>query len=88
MVKHKKLSGSREVADLARETSSSGLSAKKVYPPQEPPAAISCSGSSSKGRISAVYDSLVMTVTREKPSISQKLKNVMVLGQTLWSKEL
>ncbi|MPD00342.1 hypothetical protein E2C01_095808 [Portunus trituberculatus] len=60
MVKHKKLSGSREVAELAHETSSSGLSGKEDSPPQEPPAAVSCSGSSSEGRISAAYDSLVM----------------------------
>ncbi|MPD06714.1 hypothetical protein E2C01_102540 [Portunus trituberculatus] len=60
MVKHKKLSGSREVAHLARETSSSGLSRKEDSPPQEPLAAVSCSGSSSEGRIYAAYDSLVM----------------------------
>ncbi|MPC78741.1 hypothetical protein E2C01_073238 [Portunus trituberculatus] len=56
----KKLSGSCEVVDLARETSSSVPSGKEDFPPQEPPAAVSCSGSSSEGRISAAYDSLVM----------------------------
>ncbi|MPC13311.1 hypothetical protein E2C01_006042 [Portunus trituberculatus] len=40
-----KTTGSREVADLALETSSSGLSGKEDSPPQEPPAAVSCSGS-------------------------------------------
>ncbi|MPC96636.1 hypothetical protein E2C01_091905 [Portunus trituberculatus] len=45
--------GSREVADLVRETSSSGLSGKEDTPPQRPPTAVSCSGSSSEGRISA-----------------------------------
>ncbi|MPC43725.1 hypothetical protein E2C01_037377 [Portunus trituberculatus] len=38
--------GSHEVADLAHETSSSGLSREKDSPPQVPPTAISCSGSS------------------------------------------
>ncbi|MPC91455.1 hypothetical protein E2C01_086493 [Portunus trituberculatus] len=52
--------GSREVADLARETSSSGLSTKEDSPPQGPPTAVSCSGSSSEGRISAAYDSFLM----------------------------
>ncbi|MPC50621.1 hypothetical protein E2C01_044450 [Portunus trituberculatus] len=33
MGKHKKLSGSREVADLTRETSSSGLSREEDSPP-------------------------------------------------------
>ncbi|MPC63258.1 hypothetical protein E2C01_057353 [Portunus trituberculatus] len=52
--------GSREVADLVRETSSSGLSGKEDSPPQEPPTAVSCFGSSSEERISAAYDSLLM----------------------------
>ncbi|MPC38980.1 hypothetical protein E2C01_032498 [Portunus trituberculatus] len=60
MGKHKKSSGSREVADLAHETSSSGLSGKEDSPPQGPPTAVSCSGSSSEGRVSAAYDSLLM----------------------------
>ncbi|MPC45491.1 hypothetical protein E2C01_039191 [Portunus trituberculatus] len=60
MEKRKKLSGSREVADLACETSSSGLSRKEDSPPQGPPTAVSCSGSSSEGRISTAFDSLLM----------------------------
>ncbi|MPC44474.1 hypothetical protein E2C01_038147 [Portunus trituberculatus] len=68
MVKHKKQSGYREVTDLALETSSSGLSGKEDSPPQEPPAAVSCSGSFSEGRISAAYDSLVMVYVN--PSLS------------------
>ncbi|MPC99583.1 hypothetical protein E2C01_095006 [Portunus trituberculatus] len=60
MVKHKKLSGSREVADLARETSFSGLSGKDDSPPQGNPTEVSCSGSSSEGRISAGCDSPLM----------------------------
>ncbi|MPC97593.1 hypothetical protein E2C01_092913 [Portunus trituberculatus] len=60
MVKYKKLSGSREVADLARETSSSGLSRGEDSPPQVPSTAISCSGSPSERRISAGLDSLLM----------------------------
>ncbi|MPC59254.1 hypothetical protein E2C01_053270 [Portunus trituberculatus] len=60
MGKHKKHSGSREVANLAHETSSSGLNKEEDSPPQEPPTAVSCSGSSSEGRISAAYDTLVM----------------------------
>ncbi|MPC83436.1 hypothetical protein E2C01_078147 [Portunus trituberculatus] len=51
---------SHEVADLAHETSSSGLSRKKDSSPQGSPTAVSCSGSSSEGRISAAYDSLLM----------------------------
>ncbi|MPC54892.1 hypothetical protein E2C01_048821 [Portunus trituberculatus] len=39
--------GSREVADLASETSSSGLSREKDSPPQGPLTAVSCSRSSS-----------------------------------------
>ncbi|MPD00981.1 hypothetical protein E2C01_096491 [Portunus trituberculatus] len=53
---------------MARETSSSSLSGKEDSPPQEPPAAISCSGCSSEGRISAAYDSLVMV--NVNPSLS------------------
>ncbi|MPD01641.1 hypothetical protein E2C01_097177 [Portunus trituberculatus] len=60
MGKHKKLSGSREVADLARETSSSGLSREEDSPPEGPPTAVSCSGSFSEGLISAGLDSLLM----------------------------
>ncbi|MPC77537.1 hypothetical protein E2C01_071993 [Portunus trituberculatus] len=47
------------MADLAREMSSSGL-IRKDSPPQGPPTAVSCSGSSSEGRISAAYNSLLM----------------------------
>ncbi|MPC73285.1 hypothetical protein E2C01_067608 [Portunus trituberculatus] len=60
MVRHKKQSDYREVADLAHDTSSSGLSGKEDSPPQGPTAAVSCSGSSSEGRVSAAYDSLLM----------------------------
>ncbi|MPC74624.1 hypothetical protein E2C01_068991 [Portunus trituberculatus] len=49
--------GSREVADLAHETSSSGLSKEEDSPPQGPPIAVSCCESSSEGRISVTYDS-------------------------------
>ncbi|MPC48003.1 hypothetical protein E2C01_041767 [Portunus trituberculatus] len=52
--------GSREVADLARKTSFSGLSRKEDSPPQGPPTEVSCSGSSSEGRISAAFYSLLM----------------------------
>ncbi|MPC77159.1 hypothetical protein E2C01_071606 [Portunus trituberculatus] len=55
-----RLSGSREVAGLARERSSSGLDGREDSPPREPPAAVSCSGSSSERRFSAAYDSLMM----------------------------
>ncbi|MPC62808.1 hypothetical protein E2C01_056899 [Portunus trituberculatus] len=37
---------------------------KEDSPPHEPPTVVSCSGSSSEGRIYAAYDSLVMTATR------------------------
>ncbi|MPC65074.1 hypothetical protein E2C01_059200 [Portunus trituberculatus] len=53
------------MADLARETSSSGLIGKEDSPPQEPPAATFCSGSSSEGRTSAAYDSLMMNLVPE-----------------------
>ncbi|MPC35964.1 hypothetical protein E2C01_029405 [Portunus trituberculatus] len=52
--------GSREVADLACETSSSGLSRKEDSPLKGPPTAVSCSGCSSEGRSSAAFDSLLM----------------------------
>ncbi|MPC45757.1 hypothetical protein E2C01_039464 [Portunus trituberculatus] len=68
MGRHKKLSGSREVADLACETSSSGLS-RKDPPPQGPPTTVSCSGSSSEGRISAAYDTLLMNSVQDVPQI-------------------
>ncbi|MPC38904.1 hypothetical protein E2C01_032421 [Portunus trituberculatus] len=48
------------VADLARERSSSGLSREVDSSPQVPPTAVSYSGSSSKGRLSAGLDSLLM----------------------------
>ncbi|MPC68645.1 hypothetical protein E2C01_062848 [Portunus trituberculatus] len=51
------------MADLSYETSSSVLSRKEDFPPQVPPTAVSCSRSSSEGRISAAYDSLVMSRT-------------------------
>ncbi|MPC76066.1 hypothetical protein E2C01_070467 [Portunus trituberculatus] len=51
---------SREVADLAHETSPSGLSKKEDSPPQGPPTAVSFSGSSFERRISAEYDSFLM----------------------------
>ncbi|MPC51531.1 hypothetical protein E2C01_045380 [Portunus trituberculatus] len=51
---------SDEVADLARETSSSGLSREEDSPPQVPPRAVFCSESSSEGRVSAGLDSLLM----------------------------
>ncbi|MPC57842.1 hypothetical protein E2C01_051830 [Portunus trituberculatus] len=57
---NKKLSGSREVVDLARETSSSDLNREEDISPQGPPTAVSCSGSSSEGRISPGLDSLLM----------------------------
>ncbi|MPC25494.1 hypothetical protein E2C01_018611 [Portunus trituberculatus] len=60
MGKHKKLLGSREVDDVARETSSSGLSREENSPPQGLPTAASRSGSFSEGRISAGFDSLLM----------------------------
>ncbi|MPD06243.1 hypothetical protein E2C01_102043 [Portunus trituberculatus] len=52
--------GPREVANLAHETSSSGLIRKGNSPPQGLPTAISCSGRSSEERISAAFDSLFM----------------------------
>ncbi|MPC28833.1 hypothetical protein E2C01_022044 [Portunus trituberculatus] len=60
MGKHKNLSGSHELADLAREMSSSGQSREGDSPPQVPPTAVSCSGSSSERRLSAGLDSLLM----------------------------
>ncbi|MPC79450.1 hypothetical protein E2C01_073978 [Portunus trituberculatus] len=58
-----KLSGSRGVADLAREKSFSGLSGKEDSPPQEPSEVrvVSCSRSSSEGRIFVAYDSLFLS---------------------------
>ncbi|MPC57727.1 hypothetical protein E2C01_051713 [Portunus trituberculatus] len=55
-----------ENTNLARETSSSGLTKKGDSPPQRPPTAVSCSGSSSEGRISAEYDSLLMMSARSR----------------------
>ncbi|MPC45897.1 hypothetical protein E2C01_039602 [Portunus trituberculatus] len=52
--------GSHEVADLARETSCSGLSKEVDSLPQVPPTAVSCSGSSSEGCLSAGFDFLLM----------------------------
>ncbi|MPC68499.1 hypothetical protein E2C01_062700 [Portunus trituberculatus] len=68
MVKHKKISGSREVADLARETSSSGLSNEEYSPPQVPLTVVSWSGSASEGRISAGLDSFL--IVNVNPSFS------------------
>ncbi|MPC63472.1 hypothetical protein E2C01_057571 [Portunus trituberculatus] len=48
------------VAELAHETSSSGLSREEDSPPQMPPTEVSCFGSSSERRISAGLDSLLM----------------------------
>ncbi|MPC57029.1 hypothetical protein E2C01_050996 [Portunus trituberculatus] len=62
MGKHKNISGSREVADLAHETSSSGLRREGNSPPQVPPTAVSCSGSSEE-RLSAGLESLLMINT-------------------------
>ncbi|MPC93398.1 hypothetical protein E2C01_088524 [Portunus trituberculatus] len=55
MGKHINLSGSRDVADLAHETSSSGLSREGDSSPQVPPTTVSCSGSSSEERLSAGF---------------------------------
>ncbi|MPC81470.1 hypothetical protein E2C01_076087 [Portunus trituberculatus] len=76
MAKHKKLSGSREVADLALETSSSGLSGEEDSPPQVPPTAVSCSGSPTEGCISAAYDFLLMV--NVNPSFSYHALNSLL----------
>ncbi|MPC64781.1 hypothetical protein E2C01_058902 [Portunus trituberculatus] len=47
--------------------SSSGLSREEDSPPQGPPTAVSCSGSSSEGRISAGMDGLPFDEVRQIP---------------------
>ncbi|MPC33489.1 hypothetical protein E2C01_026841 [Portunus trituberculatus] len=60
MGKHKNIPGSRELADLVYEMSSSGLRRERDSPSQAPSTAVSRSGSSFEGCLSASLDSLLM----------------------------